>query len=374
MSLSTLPAVLLQLVMHGLCTSEIVSLAKSHRQMIQAACSPFAWKYERAAVLFPGVNVQMLATAPMLRHPELRLTLRSFSGRGTEEDAAESFFTFGSCSSFLASMPPSIRIGALVVDVQIAHPQWLTLLSSPSLQLLRELRVNEQFTRQLQMNAAMIDTLAALPRLDTLHVGSVLSFWANMDKLKSLTSLAFIDNRRPPESLMLRVAWLPLKHLGVRKPALTDEDFIDFFSAPRMNALESLRLEDVSGMSAATPSTGFNQVCRAMTQLRRVELVNFALVEYLLPEMVHAASLKFVLIEPNLDPNVHEFTQTCPKPETIVALLNSKSKLELHVVLRVQETWLDECVQQSYMEQLRVLFAEDARLTGLGERFKLRVV
>lgn len=228
-----------------------------------------------------------------------------------------------------------------------------------------------------------MDVLAQLERLESIFIMPIhcQTSWSRLAELKALTELTFIDSVVPVGNEYMRV--LPslagLKRLSIQNPSLFGAEFAPVFCAPSLRLLHFMRLDCFVPSVASPPAVGrlpvskedFQAVCKNLVLLRKLELVNFAQVETFLPELVHAAAIEDVLVEPQLNPNCDGFASTCPQISTIVALLAGKPRLDLCVLLRRELSCEAESVQRSYEDKLRVRYASSEELRSLRSRFRL---
>ena len=245
MSLSTLPVVLVQTVMHALQTKEILALARSSKWTMQCAESAFAWRH------CPPVCSQLERSPPscrLLRHISLSLAtaVPSVDPPGV-----------GSVEAFVA-LSHRARI------VEFRGEVTALCIASASLQFLRTLSVS-------QVDREAVRAIAQLPALTSFAFRKI-PCAADLEPLLSAPVLTALEAVDTAPSLLPTISHLPhLRSLSLFGSRPTGGSLLAFCLSPVMSAqLESLSLHHwkLNEVSAAELAACFS----ALSALRRLEV------------------------------------------------------------------------------------------------------
>lgn len=287
-SLSSLPDVLVQLIMQFGTTPEIGRLARCSRGLCRAADAPVAFR-------FASVQVRS-STLISSRPPSLNSVCRhaALSLRWKPAPALQPLL------NFLCAWPGPLR----VLDSRQGKPsddQWIMLLSSPRIvESLRELHLDSRGT---PVSSQLMDLIVSLPRLHTLSIPPFDRGVVGLSRCSSLTSLSIRDCGAIGAPELTEVERLPgLRHLNIQEPkGLSSSEarlssFCGSLAQLRSLAISEHRSARFSVEQPSVFERGFaSLVCLESLVLRSVFRIN-----WLLPALAHLSALRSLVIVASL--------------------------------------------------------------------------
>lgn len=293
MSLSRLPVVLVQLLMHGLRCNEILKLARCSRSLLSVADAPFGWSH---ALPLP-LKTRMLT--PKGLSAEVSPRRRRHMSFSLEWLEASSVMA-GDIDALLACSD-SIRLIELHIRAvnALRAAQCERIFLHPS--MMRNLRVVSVQMR----DAAIVRSLWQLPHVHTIQ----LLRWMSLpppgapDEIRgaptALTSLSVVE--RPWQPLLPLILLCDrLQHLSVCDPVLfagEPESWVKLLAAPQLSSLRSLRLNRVF-VSDQGVGDSFDRAFAALRDLERLELIVGGTPSPLIASLRHAVKLRWLRLTP----------------------------------------------------------------------------
>lgn len=252
MSLSSLPSVLVQTLMHSLQPKQIVTLARCSKWTLQCAASAFAW---RACYGAP------IAFSPHHDPRSSRLLLRApLSVPWHPRCSPADFVEF--CSSVRVAavdclIEEAASSSSVFLDPALQHVRRVTLHFSPSDTLIRAIAALPQLTTLKLLTAVSEDAYAALhaaPHLTELHVHHS-------------------PLRATDPSCVLSIVQLPqrLRRLSIGA-TFKGGEFAALCSSPPLSRLESLILVGRANVNWPVPPSEYAAAFAAMRVLREITL------------------------------------------------------------------------------------------------------
>lgn len=183
-------------------------------------------------------------------------------------------------------------------------------LAHPVMQQLRVLRLDEDGRSVTLLNQQTVAGIVALPLLHTLSICAYemeSATWETLANAPALTSITFSES--PWVNDRSRIPLLSqrgqLLQLSVTMPALFGGEFRRAFASPLLAQLQALTLDCFyaagSGgqlpVSADDYAAGFS----ALSHLRSLRLRRLYDLSFLLPHVIHAPSLRRLVIDPLFD-------------------------------------------------------------------------
>lgn len=259
MLLSSLPAALLQSLMHSLQLKEILSLARCSKWTLECADSAFAWHdCPPLHVRSPADSDSVVYPAPSRFSLWLPLAVPPGSGVLSEPGAVR----------LLKLMQSWRRIVSLGwCEWSLSVERGLELLSHPSLQSVRTLGLYRMHVEWL----AAVASLPCLSELDLRCSQLESSELLPLVHASALRSLRVSEDQRECLSVVMQLSQLTT--LSVYTPRLNCNNFVAFCSA--MGGLEDLTLdcwepEELRSISTAALATGFSSL-RSLRTLTLLE-------------------------------------------------------------------------------------------------------
>jgi hypothetical protein len=270
----------------------------------------------------------------------------------------------------------------------LSAEQWIVLLALPTVQSLRILRTG---AAQRQMEPSAIRSIAALPRLHTLAIvpqDANPSRWSLLADAAALTSLDVTDSVDELDSSALPAvaqACSRLTHLTMRDPALHGAAFLELFSLPNMQRLQSLCIE---GLYAAggiphfmlsfdpVPPEDYSASFRLLPRLHTLHLVVVNDIDVLLPHLVHLSSLHHLTIEFNPNVQLRQTMTQVPAVDVLARMLERQPLLTCTLQLRGWKTDSGSVQQQQQQQQqqpdlvnCQAAFTDAQQLQSFRHRF-----
>lgn len=283
MSLSTLPAVLAQLLMHSLQAKEILALARCCKWTLECSDSAFAWRH--CPPLSGPVNPALLPASRLLRWIPLLLSW-PFCGSASPAQFAE-----------LLAVSTRLCVGGLQIWNTLTaseHRAAETLLCRPSIsQSLRCLCVD-------LLTPALVPLIARLPRLTSLQVTHAQGHCCSPDQFAPLISAPALTELDLCCDLADRRVFRPclealqlLRRITLRAPCFRHAYWFPVFCRlPSIGRLTYLCLADwpkmdMRNVRAKDLAEGFG----VLSSLHELELRSCPLVSRITAQVAHAPVL-----------------------------------------------------------------------------------
>ena len=355
-SLSTLaPKQLVQLIMRCLRSQEIILMARCSRPLMAAADDSFAWA--TSTLLY----AQQASPPRRLSFPHARISFHW----STDKEAKFSFYV--ACPT-----PRQIRELLQVTtslgpnffefssgNLSLSCKQWHELLKHPSFQSLRVLHLSFAEDPPDEETFILLSKLASLTNLrfsDWKRPVSGESAWSHLCEIPRLHSLFLID--APCGKLASRLSFVgrctQLRKLECAEPRVYGA--ADAFSKALAGCtrVEHLSLRNLcmqrsldgakpvpSNCASIPPSAAppqredMDRTFAAMEALTTLELESCEALDELLPSLVHAPSLRQLIIQPSAYGSaVVESPLVCCSPDAAAALLAACPGLSMSIHLR----------------------------------------
>lgn len=296
--LAHLPDVLIQSVCHSLSAREILSVARTSKQLMHACDGPAAWMHSPLAVSFEMLRVTPSLPSRSCLYARAPLSLRAPSSFPSDRRVLDSEFLGG---------PPRIH----TMDFTgLSNPaQWLPYLLHPSCAAIRRLQIysldkcGEVSSPSLQSicnlaqlhtlivypNHASVDSvewgvLAEMPRLTSLEIGSADRFEDNwllpsIVECSGLRELRLVKFDQPAIELFEAIAALPQLRLLWFGRGCTNVDSVLHLpsrfraACARMHALEELQFSASQMLRQAIPFLDECKSLRSLSLQRDINMV-----------------------------------------------------------------------------------------------------
>ena len=372
----SLPAALVQSIMHFCSVAEIIALARCSTRLYCDGGQPFAWKHatisinadhvqpqptllqrmysssrqalSRSAALVPWLSCPPVVHPPLLAHARISLpwTIRGpfvpcaalHHGVLALLDRIPAVHTF---SPALILAPLRVSKGPTVSAVDA----FCLVLRHPAMRSLTSLHLYEAL-HPVSATKPLFDAISALPSLSHLSLNvsaaeNAADAWEAIALCPALTSLHVHDYHAPR-----RLKYVPrcprLTALNISMPwALHGDRFRPFFLSEHMRRLVKLQLDWLycagrgSQLCEAISPDDFAEVFASMTRLEEIQLIRVYDVDALLPHLGLAPALRLCVIQPKIHPGARSLllNSAVPAESVVRSLLDAVPALLLRLAL-----------------------------------------
>lgn len=315
MSLSLLPSVLMQTVMHWLHPRQRISLARCSRWTMQCADAAFPWLH------CPPLSQSLWKFRPPVAPSRLRRWIPLMLG------SPEGYDLIDSDAERILELAPSSRIVGLDwAHFDLSVGLTTRLLSAPSMRWLEAVGGQSECSDELMTALASLPSLTALKLYQSslLDVREMLSRFIDHPSLRSLHLLCDAQDDSGILSVVMRMPRIRALHLNT--PPLYSANFVSFCVAmPHLTELsiEWWQADSLKSISDLDLATGF----RSLRSLRKLTFLggwgeDKREEESLIPLLHHLPALRELTIP---------FTVPLTDPARLASLLTAAPQLRLQL-------------------------------------------
>ena len=335
--ISALHDVELQLILHGLSVRDIIAVARCSRRMLVAASDPFGWK------CCPAMPILLRAIPLDAAGLAARCAPLCASWRYLSEMVA------------IQALAGRCRINCLVIHLsyELTQAHAATMLAGLALHAVVE-QLYLSFTPSSPISPELMQAISEFPRLRFLSLSNAASTHPDLFALlatgacsRTLRQVRWDDNPHDHRCLANCMAQLSsLTAVTILRPDLYHNSFRNFFTSPNLAALQSITLVEFQ-LRGRLKTQRYNRrdyrvgptledfvaVFTSLTQLTWLTLVECEGLGALLPVLIHSASLRQLIIQPDCNPSHTRWNSTFPKKSTLQWLLSNLPQLfaTLHI-------------------------------------------